>query len=108
MGMSKRFDPGVGVRAAQVILALLFVAGAVAPARAQSYVAGTQPDRRPEGAPRVQAFEKSPKWQKAATAGVARPIPPSLKFLDDQGAWFTPFTRPGMPGRYDIRKLHRN
>ncbi|OYX43944.1 MAG: hypothetical protein B7Z02_07110 [Rhodobacterales bacterium 32-67-9] len=27
-----------------------------------------------------------------------------LKFLEDQGAWYTPFTRPGMTGPYKIRQ----
>jgi hypothetical protein len=38
--------------------------------------------------------------------GVSSPIPESLKFLNDQGAWFNPFTRPGMTGPYDLRGWH--
>lgn len=76
-----------------------------AAAEPQEFVAGTAPDRRPEGAPRITTFEKSPAWTAAATAGVTEPIPASLKFLNDQGAWFTPFIHPGMGGPYDIRGL---
>lgn len=75
---------------------------------AQTTVAGLRPDQRPEGAPTIRTFEQSRAWRQAATAGVTAPLPPSLKFLDNQGAWYTPFNRRGMPGPYDIRKLHRN
>jgi len=51
-------------------------------------------------------FDKSPEWQAQALRGVEKPIPPSLRFLEDQGAWFTPFNRPGMRGRYDLRGMH--
>lgn len=75
-------------------------------ASAGAFVAGTAPDRRPEGAPRLQSNDKSPQWYASALAGVDKPYPASLRFLDDQGGWYSPFTRPGMPGRYDIRGLH--
>ncbi len=78
----------------------------IAAADAQTYIAGTAPDRRPENAPKIETFEKSPQWLESATTGVTKPIPPSLKFLDDQGGWFTPFTHPGMTGPYDIRGWH--
>ncbi len=45
-------------------------------------------------------------WYREALTGVERPYPYSLKFLEDQGAWYTPFNRPGMTGRYDIRHWH--
>jgi hypothetical protein len=38
--------------------------------------------------------------------GIAAPVPPSMAFLDHQGAWHTPFTLPGMPGYYDLRQWH--
>ena len=42
-----------------------------------------------------------------STAG-RQPAPPGsiVKFLADQGAWYTPFTHPGMPGYYDLRGMH--
>ena len=71
------------------------------------WVAGTTPDRRPEGAPVLSQYLKPPQWLASATQGITQPLPSSLRFLDDQGGWYTPFTRPGMPGPYDIRGLHR-
>lgn len=70
------------------------------------FVAGTSPDRRPEGAPKITTYEKDAQWLATARAGVSDPLPPSLGFLNDQGGWFTPFTRPGMTGPYDIRGWH--
>lgn len=85
---------------------LLAAVSQIAAADAQSFVAGTTPDRRPENAPRIEKFEKTPQWLEAATTGVIKPFPPSLKFLDDQGAWYTPFSHAGMTGPYDIRGWH--
>lgn len=89
--------------AAVALISAQVVSGAVS---AEAFVAGTTPDRRPAGAPRLQSNDKSPQWYASALAGVDKPYPSSLKFLDDQGGWYSPFTRPGMPGRYDIRGLH--
>lgn len=75
-------------------------------AAAATTVAGLAPFERPEGAPVVTEFRPSPEWRAKALQGVSAPIPPSLKFLDDQGAWYSPFLQPGMPGRYDIRGWH--
>lgn len=72
----------------------------------QPPIAGTTPDRRPEGAPVVQESGLTMFGLAMALRGISQPIPPNLDFLDDQGAWFTPFTHPGMTGRYDIRGMH--
>ena len=69
-------------------------------------VAGVNPDQRPADAPVIGSFEKNGAWYANALSGVQRPYPKSLRFLEDQGAWYTPFTRPGMDGRYDIRHWH--
>ncbi|MFO1172481.1 MAG: hypothetical protein U1E49_16165 [Hyphomicrobiaceae bacterium] len=61
---------------------------------------------RPADAPVLAAVDHDKAWFKRALAGVSKPVPPSLDFLKDQGGWFTPFTHPGMTGRYDIRNLH--
>jgi hypothetical protein len=66
-------------------------------------IAGTDPSERPLGAPVIQSVEKTPDWYSEALTGVSKPYPNSLHFLEDQGNWYTPFNRPGMPGRYDIR-----
>ncbi len=41
-----------------------------------------------------------------AFTGVSEPYPPSLGFMKDQGAWFTPFIHPGLVDQYDIRGWH--
>ena len=69
-------------------------------------VAGVAPQARPEGAPVIESVAHDAAWRAEALAGVSEPYPQSLGFLDDQGNWFTPFNRPNMPGRYDIRGLH--
>lgn len=69
-------------------------------------IAGLMPDQRPNGAPVVKQVVKDPAWYQEALTGISRPYPASLGFLEDQGNWYTPFTRPGMPGRYDIRGWH--
>lgn len=71
-----------------------------------AFVAGSTPDRRPERAPHITAFEKTDAWYAMARAGISEPYPLSLKFLDDQGGWFTPFIHPGMTGHFDIRGWH--
>ncbi len=69
-------------------------------------VAGLAPYARPAGAPVEHSVLKTEKWRAQALHGVSDPVPASLKFLDDQGAWYTPFDLPGMPGPYDIRGFH--
>jgi len=71
------------------------------------FIAGVRPNARPEGAPLVIGFEKPAKWYERALHGVSEPYPYSLKFLEDQGAWFSPFIHPGMTGRFDIRHWHK-
>ncbi len=69
-------------------------------------VAGVNPSERPEGAPVITDFPKGDAWYAEATKGVVPPVPTSIRLmLLDQGAWYTPFTRPGMPP-YDIRDMH--
>ena len=46
-------------------------------------------------------------WLACATRGIDGDIPQSVTaMLDDQGGWYTPFTRPNATGPYDIRNLH--
>ena len=74
---------------------------------ASSFVAGTSPDVRPSYAPVITETIRDDNWYSQALTGVVAPYPPSLKFLEDQGNWYTPFIYPGMPGPYDIRNLHK-
>lgn len=63
-------------------------------------------DRRPDGAPVIAHVDKDAAWYTNALTGVSPPYPASLRFLEDQGNWYTPFNRPGMKGVYDIRGWH--
>jgi hypothetical protein len=69
-------------------------------------IAGIDPSQRPEGAPVIAESSKDAAWYKEALTGVSEPYPGSLRFLEDEGAWYTPFNRPGMPGPYDLRGWH--
>jgi len=69
-------------------------------------IAGLTPDRRPEGAPVIKEYHKDADWYKNALHGIMPPYPASLRFLEDQGAWYTPFNHPGMTDPYDIRNWH--
>jgi hypothetical protein len=76
-------------------------------ALADDFVAGTEPSQRPAGAPVLASFIKDAAWYRTALSGVeAPPYPFSLRFLEDQGAWYIPFNRPGLTGPYDIRNWH--
>lgn len=68
-------------------------------------IAGLLPDRRPEGAPKIMGVSSDETQQAMALRGIAEPRN-GLGFLKNQGAWYTPFNRPNLPGRYDIRGLH--
>jgi len=75
-------------------------------AAAEFPVAGTQPYARPVGAPTITTVTRDQGWYERALHGVSQPLPTSLRWLDSQGNWYTPFTRPGMPPPYDIRGWH--
>lgn len=96
-----------GWKIALVMVAGLLLPVGVASAAGEGFVAGTTPDRRPEGAPKVSKSGLSKEEWAAALKGVSEPYPASLSFLDNQGGWWTPFAHPGMPGPYDIRNLHK-
>ena len=69
-------------------------------------IAGLAPWERPAGAPVIGEMAKDGEWYVRALHGVQPPYPASLRFLEDEGAWYTPFIRPGMTGPYDIRHWH--
>lgn len=66
-------------------------------------IAGVEPDKRPVNAPVQQEVNRDNVWYKKQLHGVTSPYPKSLRFLELQGRWYTPFSQPGMPGRYNIR-----
>lgn len=82
---------------------VLFIALGLCDAALAYPVAGLEPSQRPQGAPTITA----PVVESNALHGVSQPIPESIgKFMKDQGNWYSPFTRPGMLERYDIRGWH--
>lgn len=70
------------------------------------FVAGSTPSQRPADAPKLAADNKDEAWYQQALKGVPAPYPAALCFLQHQGQWFTPFTRAGMTGPYDLRRWH--
>ena len=91
-----------------VVVSSVFCAlGSFASVVAGYPIAGVTPYQRPAGAPVIQEVDKSGGWYSRALTGISQPYPNSLRFLEDQGNWYTPFNRPGMPGRYDIRGWYR-
>lgn len=91
--------------AAALAVACVIAGSPLASAQDVPHVAGVAPDRRAGWAPSITTPDRPADWHERAYAGIATP-PPPLEFLKDQGGWYTPFTRPGMPGPYDIRGLH--
>lgn len=69
-------------------------------------IAGVTPDQRPTGAPVLKEVVRPKDWDRAFYHGITEPYPASLRWKADQGAWFTPFDRPGMPPPYDLRGWH--
>jgi len=85
-------------------ISLLLCCGASA--ATETFIAGLEPSMRPSTAPVLSEFVKDAAWYRTALTGIVAPYPASLRFLEDQGAWHTPFNRPGMTGPYDIRNWH--
>lgn len=91
----------------RLALGLVAVAYSLTCLAADYPVAGVKPDARPANAPVISSVQHDDAWHRRALTGIDAPYPPSLRFLDDQGNWYTPFNRPGMPGPYDIRGWHQ-
>lgn len=73
---------------------------------AQTYpIAGLTPNQRPDGAPTIKTFTPDAAQLERYHHGVTKPYPTTLG-AKDQGAWFTPFNRPGMLAPYDLRGWH--
>lgn len=70
-------------------------------------IAGVAPSQRPEGAPVVSTVANAAQLETRLLHGITKPVPESIQhWVKDQGGWFNPFSRPGMPGRYDLRGWH--
>ena len=89
-----------------LISSVMLVSGAVSALSDDIFIAGVNPDVRPQYAPVITKVVKDGNWYATALTGVVKPYPYSLHFLENQGNWFTPFIRPGMTGPYDIRGWH--
>lgn len=85
--------------------AVLYCASAGVLQAEPRFIAGTAPWQRPD-APVVTEVIKPEGWYSRALTGIEPPFPASLRFLEDQGNWFTPFIHPGMLAPYDIRGWH--
>ena len=93
----------VGLISAVVMFSALTQAWA---AEAVNPIAGLKPHERPAEAPTIMEVQKDGGWYNNALQGLEPPHPSNFRFLEDQGNWHTPFNRPGMTGRYDIRAWH--
>ena len=105
-GCSESADLKKQVKASKRPSAYAESANKVSTATSAEFVAGFTPNQRPTQAPIIQEFVPGATWRAQALAGISEPIPASLDFIDNQGAWYTPFNQPGMPGFYDLRNLH--
>lgn len=81
-------------------------ANEVEPSMTIGFVAGLVPNQRPENAPIIRELAANDQRRNRALTGISEPIPASLDFIEDQGAWYTPFNQPGMPSYYDLRNWH--
>lgn len=93
-------------KTALLILAAVFAQSGLTLAEGRPPIAGLEPSQRPEGAPAIREVQRDAEWYRRALTGISQPYPASLRFLEDQGNWYTPFNRPGMTGPYDIRGWH--
>ena len=91
----------------KLVFGLLTGLSAMACDAADYPIAGLRPDARPANAPVISAVNHDDAWLRVALTGIDHMYPTSFRFLDDQGNWYTPFNRPGMTGRYDIRGWHQ-
>jgi hypothetical protein len=91
---------------------VVMIAGAIASAEPtlaseRFPIAGLTPYQRPAGAPVIHEFIRPKNWEQRFMHGISRPYPASLRWRNDQGAWFTPFDRPGATAPYDLRGWHQ-
>lgn len=91
-----------------ILPALVLAAASFGATAATDYpIAGTQPSKRPAGAPVITSVTHNEAWYRRALRGVEAPYPSSLQFLESQGNWYTPFSRMGMNNPYDLRRWHQ-
>ena len=88
----------------RITVLMLFITSV---AHAEYPIAGVNPSQRPVNAPIIKWVQHDRAWYQKGLTGISQPYPRSLYFMDNQGNWYTPFTRPGMTGPYDIRQWHQ-
>ncbi|GEM_PF-732103 len=97
----------INIRTVTFIIGLFILLLVSSSSNAAQYpVAGTSPWQRPASAPVIEWVKHNRVWYKESLTGINTPYPRSLYFLDNQGNWYTPFTRPGMQSPYDLRRWH--
>ncbi|MBU0655614.1 MAG: hypothetical protein KJ914_10870 [Gammaproteobacteria bacterium] len=89
-----------------ILATLLMSATSTVQAEDPVYIAGTVPSERPATAPVITEVHKDGAWYAQSLTGVEQPYPSSLRFLENQGTWFSPFVHAGMPPPYDVRGWH--
>ncbi len=90
-----------------IIFSIIVFALLASHAVAIEYTSGLKPSARPDNAPKIEKVEHDSNWYSRALYGVSKPYPHSLDFLNSQGNWYTPFSKPGMLPPYDIRGWHK-
>ena len=91
------------IRAFAALGGMLLVSAGLAD---EGFIGGLRPGQRRSDAPVIKEFAPGEAWQARAVHGIAEPRT-GLGFLKDQGAWYTPFNRPNLNGRYDLRQMYR-
>lgn len=107
----KQCMPFVATPRAWAMVPLLAAALSAPAAWAQApsaapWVAGLVPDQRPGAAPVQAPLIADLALQQQRLAGITTPWPGQVARIAEQGRWYSPMFRPGMPGRYDLRGLH--
>ena len=69
-------------------------------------IAGLKPDQRPEAAPVVRTEAVDPATKNVRLTGISTPLHGNVERIAEQGNWYSPMFRPGMPGPYDLRGWH--
>ena len=72
------------------------------------YVAGLQPDRRPDEAPQITVDTRTPEQVEQALHGVEKPVPGNVELVAATGNWWVPLRQPGLNNPYDLRGWHGN
>jgi hypothetical protein len=89
-----------------VIGAILLNSSVFSGVHAEVFIAGEFPSQRPAHAGVISSDTPSPAKYQRLLHGLSAPYPASFRWIEQQGAWYTPFSHPGMPGPYDIRNWH--